>query len=135
MTLEEYKKVFEEKRKALLAMKTEERKVEVDKELKSMQLLSNKKGNDDIFIKLVSHFFPLTSSPYVSYSFILMSRVTILVIFVQGYEKDKRKDSEKEEKAKKVCVFHFPPFFQLLTITLKSVFHILCTLAMEKPIY
>lgn len=57
MTLEEYEKVLEEKRKALLAMKTEERKVEVDKELKAMQQLSSKKGNDDIFIKLVSHFF------------------------------------------------------------------------------
>ncbi|KAK4769525.1 hypothetical protein SAY86_027675 [Trapa natans] len=70
MTLEEYEKVLEEKRKALLAMKAEERKVEVDKELKSMQVLSNKKSNDDIFIKL-------------------------------GSEKDKRKEYEKDEKAKK----------------------------------
>lgn len=54
MTLEEYQKVLEEKRKALQALKTEERKVDVDKELKSMQQLSNKKDNDDIFIKLVN---------------------------------------------------------------------------------
>ncbi|CAN6580546.1 unnamed protein product [Malus baccata var. baccata] len=54
MTLEEYQKVLEEKRKALLALKTEERKVDVDKDLKAMQLLSNKKENDEIFIKLVS---------------------------------------------------------------------------------
>ncbi|KAA8515840.1 hypothetical protein F0562_018549 [Nyssa sinensis] len=54
MTLEEYEKVLEEKRKALQALKTAERKVEVDKELKSMQQLSSKKGNDDIFIKLGS---------------------------------------------------------------------------------
>ncbi|KAJ8552679.1 hypothetical protein K7X08_020072 [Anisodus acutangulus] len=55
MTLEEYEKVMEEKRKALLALKQEERKVSLDKELESMQLLSNKKKNDDeIFIKLVS---------------------------------------------------------------------------------
>lgn len=54
MTLEEYEKVLEEKRKALLALKTEERKVDLDKELKSMQQLSNKKENNDIFIKLVS---------------------------------------------------------------------------------
>lgn len=54
MTLEEYQKVLEEKRKALQALKTEERKVDVDKELKSMQQLSNKKDNDDIFIKLRS---------------------------------------------------------------------------------
>ena len=54
MTLEEYEKVLEEKRKALLGHKTiEERKVDVDKEFKSMQQLSSKKANDDIFIKLV----------------------------------------------------------------------------------
>ncbi|CAK9184991.1 unnamed protein product [Ilex paraguariensis] len=74
MTLEEYQKVLEEKRKALLALKTEERKVYVDKELESMQMLSSKKNDDDIiFIKL-------------------------------GSEKDKHKEAaEKEEKAKK-CV-------------------------------
>lgn len=54
MTLEEYEKVLEEKRKALLGLKTEERKVEVDKELQSMQQLSVKKGTDEIFIKLGS---------------------------------------------------------------------------------
>lgn len=53
MTLEEYEKVLEERRKALQTLKTEERKVDVDKEFKSMQQLSSKKGNDDIFIKLV----------------------------------------------------------------------------------
>lgn len=53
MTLEEYEKIFEEKRKALLSLKTtEERKVD-DKEFQSMQQLSCKKGNDEIFIKLV----------------------------------------------------------------------------------
>lgn len=51
MTLEEYEKVLEEKRKALLGLKTEERKVD-DKEFQSMQQLSNKKSNDEIFIKL-----------------------------------------------------------------------------------
>ncbi|XP_028061903.1 RGG repeats nuclear RNA binding protein A-like [Camellia sinensis] len=54
MTLEEYEKVLEEKRKALLALKTEERKVAVDKELASMQQLSSKKDNNDIFVKLGS---------------------------------------------------------------------------------
>ncbi|EES03232.1 RGG repeats nuclear RNA binding protein A [Sorghum bicolor] len=54
MTLEEYEKVLEEKRKALLGLKPEERKVEVDKELQSMQQLSVKKGADEIFIKLGS---------------------------------------------------------------------------------
>ncbi|XP_052171085.1 RGG repeats nuclear RNA binding protein A-like [Diospyros lotus] len=54
MTLEEYEKVLEEKRKALLALKTEERKVTVDKEFESMQLLSSKKSDEDIFLKLGS---------------------------------------------------------------------------------
>ncbi|KAF9689766.1 hypothetical protein SADUNF_Sadunf01G0126400 [Salix dunnii] len=54
MTLEEYEKVLEEKRKALLSLKAEERKVGLDKDLQSMQQLSNKKSNDEIFIKLGS---------------------------------------------------------------------------------
>ncbi|XP_057735481.1 RGG repeats nuclear RNA binding protein A-like [Arachis stenosperma] len=53
MTLEEYEKVLEEKRKALQALKTEERKVDT-KVFESMQQLSSKKDNDDIFIKLGS---------------------------------------------------------------------------------
>lgn len=52
MTLEEYEKIMEEKRKALLALKPEERKVELDKDFESMQQLSLKKG-DDVFVKLV----------------------------------------------------------------------------------
>ncbi|MCD7469062.1 hypothetical protein HAX54_007682 [Datura stramonium] len=54
MTLEEYEKVREEKRKALLALKPEERKVNLDKEFESMQLLSNKKNEDEVFVKLGS---------------------------------------------------------------------------------
>ncbi|WOL20550.1 keratin, type II cytoskeletal 2 epidermal-like [Canna indica] len=54
MTLEEYEKVREEKRKALLAMKNEERKVEIDKELQAMKQLSVKKAIDDVFVKLGS---------------------------------------------------------------------------------
>ncbi|XP_039030768.1 RGG repeats nuclear RNA binding protein A-like isoform X2 [Hibiscus syriacus] len=53
MTLKEYEKVLEEKRKALLALKTEGRKVGA-KEFESMQQLSNKKSNDEVFIKLDS---------------------------------------------------------------------------------
>lgn len=53
MTLEEYEKVLEEKRKALQAHKTEERKVDV-KEFASMQQLSSKKDNDEVFAKLVN---------------------------------------------------------------------------------
>ncbi|XP_059640483.1 RGG repeats nuclear RNA binding protein A-like [Cornus florida] len=54
MTLEEYEKVLEEKRKALSALKAEERKVDLDKEFESMQLLSSKKSDDEIFVKLGS---------------------------------------------------------------------------------
>lgn len=56
MTLEEYEKVLEEKRKALVALKSEERKVNLDKEFESMQLLSSKKNDEEIFVKLVSVF-------------------------------------------------------------------------------
>lgn len=52
MTLEEYEKVLEEKRKALQALKAEERKVDA-KVFESMQQISSKKGNHEIFIKLV----------------------------------------------------------------------------------
>ncbi|KAL9228818.1 hypothetical protein vseg_004356 [Gypsophila vaccaria] len=54
MTLEEYEKVREEKRKALLALKTEGRKVEVDKDLQSMQQLSSRRDEESVFIKLAS---------------------------------------------------------------------------------
>nr|AEI59279.1 RNA binding protein [Suaeda glauca] len=54
MTLEEYQKVLEEKRKALLALKAEERKVDLDKDFESMQLVSKKKNDDEVFIKLGS---------------------------------------------------------------------------------
>ena len=60
MTLEEYEKVLEEKRKALQALKTEERKVDA-KAFASMQQLSNKKENDEIFIKLVKTVDPTSS--------------------------------------------------------------------------
>ncbi|KAK9930564.1 hypothetical protein M0R45_027599 [Rubus argutus] len=56
MTLEGYEKVLEEKRKALATLKIEERKVDLDKDLKSMQQLS-RKGNDETFIKLVSTLY------------------------------------------------------------------------------
>ncbi|XP_065859131.1 RGG repeats nuclear RNA binding protein A-like isoform X2 [Euphorbia lathyris] len=53
MTLEEYEKVLEEKRKALQALKTEERKVDT-RAFEAMQPLSSKKGGDEVFIKLGS---------------------------------------------------------------------------------
>lgn len=57
MTLEEYEKVLEEKRKALQSTKVEERKVDT-KVFDSMQQLSSKKSNnDEVFIKLVSSLY------------------------------------------------------------------------------
>lgn len=72
MTLEEYEKIREEKRKALLALKTEERKVEIDKDLKTMQQLSTKKSNADVFIKLVSLLCHLFSIFNLSFAIILV---------------------------------------------------------------
>ncbi|CAA7024900.1 unnamed protein product [Microthlaspi erraticum] len=52
MSLDEYEKILEEKKKALQATKVEERKVDT-KVFDSMQQLSSKKSNnDDVFIKL-----------------------------------------------------------------------------------
>lgn len=57
MTLEQYEKVLEEKRKALEATKASERKVEMDKAFEKMQLVENKKREEDVFIKLVRYLF------------------------------------------------------------------------------
>jgi plasminogen activator inhibitor 1 RNA-binding protein len=62
MTLEEYEKVLDEKRKALEAEKSSERKVEVDKAFEKMQLVDNKRREEDIFIKLVGWFFNISYS-------------------------------------------------------------------------
>ncbi|KAJ4969544.1 hypothetical protein NE237_016245 [Protea cynaroides] len=51
MTLDEYEKLLSEKRKALEALKTEERKVTLDKDLQLMQLVEKKKEGT-LFIKL-----------------------------------------------------------------------------------
>jgi plasminogen activator inhibitor 1 RNA-binding protein len=72
MTLEEYEKVMEEKRKTLETSKASERKVEVDKAFEKMQLVSNKKREEDIFIKLG-----------------------------QEKEKSKREAAERDEKSRK----------------------------------
>lgn len=69
MTLDEYEKLLEEKRKALLASRPEERKVCLDREFESMQLLANKKNDDEVFIKLVRF---LRSSLYFFYHFLLV---------------------------------------------------------------
>ncbi|KAF2589949.1 hypothetical protein F2Q70_00039554 [Brassica cretica] len=53
MTLDEYEKILEEKKKSLQSQTTSEKKVDT-KVFESMQQLSNKKSNDEIFIKLGS---------------------------------------------------------------------------------
>ncbi|WZZ79264.1 hypothetical protein YC2023_099836 [Brassica napus] len=53
MTLDEYEKILEEKKKSLQSQTTSERKFDT-KVFESMQQLSNKKSNDEIFIKLDS---------------------------------------------------------------------------------
>lgn len=52
MTLEEYEKVLEHKRRVFHAEKVSERKVEVDKAFEKMLLVNNKKREEDVFIKL-----------------------------------------------------------------------------------
>lgn len=52
MTLAEYEKLVQEKRKALEAYKSEERKVVVDKQFDGMQVIEKKK-EDDLSLKLV----------------------------------------------------------------------------------
>lgn len=54
MTLEQYEKIHVEKRKALEALKSEERKVTLDKELKSLIVVRKNKEDDDVLIKLNS---------------------------------------------------------------------------------
>ncbi|KAJ4956592.1 hypothetical protein NE237_013375 [Protea cynaroides] len=72
MTLDEYEKLLSDKRKALEALKTEERKVTLDKDFELMQVIEKKK-QETLFIKLKSE-----------------------------RDKLKKKDSlEKEEKARK----------------------------------
>ena len=52
MTLEEYEKVLSEKRKALEALKSKERKVTLDKDSEAMQLVE-RKNEEEVFAKLV----------------------------------------------------------------------------------
>lgn len=101
MTLEEYAKVLEEKRKALQTHKTEERKVTLDKDLESMKQLSSKKENLDVFIKLVC--MVLSLQLWACWWFVMCQHYLFQLRPVQGSDKDKRKEGvDKEERAKKV---------------------------------
>lgn len=83
MTLEEYEKLLDEKRKSLLALKTEERKVD-PKEFASLQQLSSKKENQDIFIKLV-HLFSLPLELQLYIDIVLMDEHWLLDILVWSW--------------------------------------------------
>lgn len=101
MTLEEYEKVLEEKKKALQATKVEERKVDT-KAFESMQQLSSKKSNnDDVFIKLVRIWILQYSGNLRLFDYNRACAYWTLQWCYQGTEKDKR-TVEREEKAKKV---------------------------------
>lgn len=54
MTLKQYEKQLEEKRKGLESLKAEERRVALDKEFESMQMIE-KKNEETNFVKLVGH--------------------------------------------------------------------------------
>ena len=105
MTLEEYEKVLEERRKAFHALKTEERKVDT-KVFESMQQLSNKKDIDDIFIKLVRLMALCLNSTlvlHIKFVLLILDVCLIWIVYLKGSDKDKRRETlEKEDKSKKV---------------------------------
>lgn len=116
MTLEEYEKVLEEKRKALLALKTEERKVD-SKEFESMQPLSSKKGNDEIFIKLVMLCIPPVRRIIYFMQHILI--VTLHLLFrVLKRISVKRQLKRKRKLRRFLLPFLFVFFFSLNVLSL-----------------
>lgn len=103
MTLEEYEKVLEEKRKALDAEKNEERKVEADKAFASMQLVDNKKREEDIFIKLVGLFmrcnWGLMAGPeMLGFQSVLLMDYMSSVYYIRGMTFAGRGQREGEEE-------------------------------------
>ncbi|GJN15372.1 hypothetical protein PR202_gb02280 [Eleusine coracana subsp. coracana] len=89
MTLEEYEKVLEEKCKALLALKSEERKVEIDEELWSMQLLSLKNDAEEFFIKLVCCSHAVLSYAVGQFTLIFTQCLDIILWLLQRPEKER----------------------------------------------
>lgn len=84
MTLQEYEKQLLEKRKALEALKKEERKVTLDKDFESMQLLGRKK--EDVFLNnLVRNSILCVCSDYFPcYSLFnyLLSFFPLIILFI-----------------------------------------------------
>jgi len=106
MTLEEYEKVLEEKRKALNVKTDGGRKVDT-KEFESLKPLSCKKENDEIFAKLVSFLYPSFTPNLQFQVFLVIMSINVFTFSnfqfsPQGSDKDRRKDAIEKEKARKV---------------------------------
>ena len=109
MTLEEYELILTEKRKALEALKSEERKVVLDKEFNSMQLV-DKKIPDEVFLKLVSCLLIKNSTWWLIAFCKIIENVTLVtnVRGLQGSDKGKKKEVlDKEDKVRKVHLCYF----------------------------
>lgn len=84
MTLEEYEKVLAEKRKALEALsKTEERKVTLDKDLESMQLIERKK-DDSLFIKLVCRLVCLVFLSFLLFTCYVCGSMSFFLMLIRS---------------------------------------------------
>ena len=122
MTLEEFEKIREEQRKALLALKTEERKVEVDKELQSMQQLSVKKDAEEVFIKLVSYTCcgPSSACGYIDANFYPTPCCRALT-------RRRRKKTQKERSVPRRYPAHFS---HVLLLWSEQLLYLLLTVAL-----
>lgn len=117
--MEEYEKVLE-KRKALLPLKAEERKVEVGKELRSMQQLSVKKDSDKVFIKLVG-----SCCAFISYRVAeLMLLLPVYLVCCRVLTRRKGKEILKETSVPRRYV-HYVPKLQVKhqRMVLTSIFY------------
>lgn len=84
MTLEEYEKVLAEKRKALEALsKTEERKVTLDKDLESMQLIERKK-DESLFIKLVCRLVCLVFLSFLLFTCYVCGSMSFFLMLIRS---------------------------------------------------
>lgn len=135
LTLDEYEKILEEKRKALSSSKAEERKVLADKAFESMQLVE-KRNDEDVFIKLVRlcavktrvlfnvhQFCNINVHQFCNIENTILRGLILRDFCFQGSEKERKKKErekekeflEKEEKARKVLQIVLSPFFTLVS--------------------
>ncbi|CAI7931837.1 unnamed protein product [Closterium sp. NIES-54] len=109
MTLEEYEKVLEEKRKALAASKAAARVVEVDEEMAKMTLKKKPEG-DDVFVKLLgtAHGLLCRGFSAVLWSSSVFSPCPNSSSFLQDKEKAARKKDEDRPKTVNINEFLKP---------------------------